>query len=273
MLVQTGADGFREVALPAPVGARPAKLGGELIVPGDDGRVYLIDPLKGEVSAEPLVPPFDRKRPTRWRDPAAAGSEAVILAEETGRVRRLVKITEPRPRLVVQPEIVDLGKEIVAGPVTTGGGGAGAVVVATSDGRVRALSARDLTALGAWPLAAPLALPPVASAGRCYFADTDGGVLALNEEGQRLWSTRLGEKGAVFVPSGAPATRGDLVYFLTRDGMLLGRSTGDGQDRVAHKLSILPARGPIVVGDDLAVPVGLGSIRLLSSPASTSTSQ
>src|SRR5262249_11451425 len=48
VLVRPGASGpFREVALPVPVGARPVAWGKELLLPGGDGRAYLVDPLTG----------------------------------------------------------------------------------------------------------------------------------------------------------------------------------------------------------------------------------
>ena len=50
---------------------------------------------------------------------------------------------------------------LAAAPVSTGG----AVVVATSDNKVRSLSARDLSAVGMWTLDNPLAVQPAAIGG------------------------------------------------------------------------------------------------------------
>lgn len=265
LLVRVGSGAFREVGLPATPGARPVAWGKELFVPGDDGRAYLIDPITGESRAEPFVPPFDRTRPTRWRAPVRLGRDAVALADDAGRVRRLVRVNDPRPRLVVAAETAT-GKDLAADPGST----AGAVVVVTADGRARALSARDLSPVGAWPLAAPLAVPPSAVAGRCYLADTAGGVLALGEDGHRLWSIQLGPTGGGPVALvGAPAVRGDLVWFLDRNGTLHGRSLADGAPRATWKLDVLPAGGPIASADDLAIPVGLGTLRLLTIETGT----
>ena len=75
----------------------------------------------------------------------------MILADDAGRVRRLALKQKPVPRLVVEAETL-LEKGIVADPASTGE----AVIVVTADQRVRVLSARDLSPVGAWPLAAPL---------------------------------------------------------------------------------------------------------------------
>jgi outer membrane protein assembly factor BamB len=259
ILVRSGTGAFQEVSLPAPIGARPLAWGRELLVPGEDGRAYLIDPSSGESRAEPFVPPFDRTRPTRWRSPVALAGDAVALADDTGRVRRLVRLTDPRPRLSVSAEIV-LGKGLLVDPASTGG----AVVLVTDEDRVRALSARDLSAVGSWPLEAPLAAPPAATSGYCFLADTSGAVLALGPDGQRLWSTRLESKGHRVVVAGAPAVHGKSVWFLSREGGLFGRSTDDGSPLAEAALDIPPAAGPVSAGQDLAVPVGLGTIRLLT---------
>ena len=77
--------------LPSPLGARPIAWGPHVLVPGVDGRVYLIDPATGESAADPFVPPFDRDHPYRWASPVLVEGDAVVLADREGRIRRLVK--------------------------------------------------------------------------------------------------------------------------------------------------------------------------------------
>jgi outer membrane protein assembly factor BamB len=234
-----------------------------VLVPGSDGRVYLMDPLTGESRAEPYIPSFDRAHPTRWRKPARIDAQTVALADDSGRVRRLTRATDPRPRLVASTE-VNLGKEIISDPASTGG----AVVVATSDGRLRALSGRDLSAAGAWPLDAALAVPPVAVSGRCFLADKTRGVVALGAEGQRLWSAKLRDAVAI----GTPVVKDQAIWFLVSDGSIQRLALADGAllDRIA--LDVLPAGGIRTAGADLAVPVALGTVRLLD-PKSASGSR
>jgi hypothetical protein len=258
ILVRAGSGEFREVGLPAPVGSKPVAWGRELLVPGDDGRAYLIEPTTGESRAEPLIPPFDRTRPTHWAPPVMLGGDAVALADEAGVVRRLVRVSDPRPRLVVAAE-TSLGSAVVSAPAST----AGAVVVATADGQARALSARDLSPVGSWRLDAPPAVPPATVNGRCYLADTAGGVLALGEDGRRVWSCKLPGTATV---AGPPSARGPSVWFLTRDGSLHARDAASGEPAASLALGVLPAGGPVAVGDDLAIPSGSGTLRLLIEP-------
>jgi outer membrane protein assembly factor BamB len=259
LLVRGSSGEFKEVGLPAPVGAHPLAWGRELFVPGEDGRAYLIDPLTGESRAEPFVPPFDRTKPTRWRSPVRLGDDALALADDAGRVRRIVRANDPRPRLVAAAE-TSLGKELAAEPSST----KSAVVLATADGRIRALAARDLSPIGAWPLDSPLAVPPSNSGGRCFLADVSGGIVALGEDGQRLWSAKLEGKGATLIVAGPPAVRGHVVWFLASDGTLHARAVSDGSPVTTVALGVLPAGGPFTVGDDLVVPVGMGTLRLLT---------
>jgi hypothetical protein len=262
--VRAGAGEFRQIDLAAPLGAPPLLWRHEVLVPGIDGRLSLIDPATGESRAEPFVPPFDRAHPVRWRAPVLIEGDAVVAADESGRVRRLVRVNDPRPRLQVSAEVT-LGSEVVADPVTT----AHAVVLVTADGRARALAARDLSPSGAWPLDAPLALPPQAVAGRAFLADEGGTVLAIGPEGQRLWSITL-PAGA---PSGAPVVVDDSVWFLARDGSLLRQAVADGKPLDRLELGFLPAGGLHAVGSDLVVPVGLGTVRTINPGRETGESR
>ncbi len=219
-----GTEAFQEVGLPAPVGAKPLAWGKEMFLPGADGRAYLLDPLTGESRAEPYVPPFDLARRSRWNDPVALGADAIVLADTAGRVRRLIRASDPRPRLIVSAE-TSLGGELAADPVAT----TSAVIVVTAENRVRAFAARDLSAIGAWNLDAPLAAPPAMTGGRVFLADSAGNLLAIGEDGQRAWSSKLSGKGDALAQIGAPAIHEGAVWLLTRDGTLHGRKLADGR--------------------------------------------
>ena len=56
---ETGkAEGWRKLDLPTTLAAMPLVWGRALLVPGVDGRAYLIDPLTARSKAEPLVPVY-----------------------------------------------------------------------------------------------------------------------------------------------------------------------------------------------------------------------
>jgi outer membrane protein assembly factor BamB len=250
-----GTADFRRVDLPAPLGAAPLFWGDSLFAPGLDGRVYLVDAKTGMAKAEPYVPPFERSKPTKWKNPVKLGEDAVILADESGRIRRLAKVTEPRLKLAVVGEVVDLKSQIVADPATT----AEAVIVATVDGKVRALAARDLSPLGAWTLDAPRALGPIGLGENAVVIDAAGNVLAFAPDGQKLWT--VGLKSAP--PLGPPLLKDDALWFLSRDGALERRSIRDGSfiDRV--DLGVLPTSGMNTDGPDMLVPSSPGTYRTL----------
>ncbi|MBX6313440.1 MAG: PQQ-binding-like beta-propeller repeat protein, partial [Isosphaeraceae bacterium] len=257
LLVRAGEGEFRKVELPAPLAASPIFWSEGLFVPGGDGRAYLIDPKTGRSLAEPFVPPFEVSRPAKWLAPALLKENAVVLADTTGRLRRVELQQEPVPRLVSPIDPADLGSPLAAPPASTGE----AVLAVTEDGKVRILAARDLSPSGAIPLEAPLRLGPYADAGHAFVADAAGHVLAFGPDGQKLWAIELRDGP----PVGAPAVGGDTVWFLGHDGSLERRSLADGSalDRIA--LDLIPTGGPLPVGPDLVVPVGRGTVRLFAA--------
>ncbi len=253
MLVRQGSK-FRPIDLPSPLGARPIAWGPHVLVPGVDGRVYLIDPATGESAADPFVPPFDKDHPYRWTTPMLVEGDAVVLADREGRVRRLVKSDRPRPRLAVTGE-ASLGQAIVGEPASTGG----AVFVATLDGKIRSLAARDLSPSSTVDLSAPRTSGPVAVGDHAFVSDAAGDVFAFGPDGQKRWQARL--HAASTVP---PAVRGGSAWFATRSGSLEARSMADGSAPERIPLGALPAGPPVMAGARLVVPTGLGSLRAVA---------
>ncbi len=245
---------WRPLELPAPLAAAPLGWGRNLLIPGSDGRAYLIDPVTTQSKAEPLVPIFNRERRGRWKAPVPLNSTTVVLADDAGRVRLLSLRQKPVPRLVVEAEKL-LDKAIIADPAAT----AGAVVVATADQRVRAVSARDLSPVGIWPLEAPILGAPVTADERCFVFDTAGGILALGPDGRRLWAIKLDS-----VVAGSPLIQNDLLWLLDVEGHLHARSLTDGAARGAVELGVLPSGGLLQVGNQTLVPVARGTMQLIA---------
>ena len=258
--VRSGTDRWKPVPLPSTAASTPLAWGADLLVPGEDGRVSLIDPKTGASRAEPFVPPFDRDRPVRWLRPARLGPDAVLLADASGRVRRLIRSEMPGPRLVVEAGI-DLDAPLASGPAAIGS----AVLLATTDGQVRALSGRDLAPLGAWDLEAPLAFGPAAVGGLGLVVDRAGAILAFDPDGQRLWSA----EGDGVPPAGLPAVADGVVSTLDRDGILVRRSSADGTFLERIDLRLLPAGGPIADTAGLLIPEAPGTIRPLLDTSGT----
>jgi outer membrane protein assembly factor BamB len=246
-----GPDGWKAHELPTAMAAPPLPWGNSVLVPGRDGRVYLIDPVTSRSTAEPFVPIFDRERRGRWLAPVHLDGDAVVLTDDAGRVRRLVLKTTPIPRLVVEAERL-LEEPIVADPAAT----SAAVILLTADQKVRALAARDLSPVGTWPLEAPASGPPVNVGGRCFIADERGTVMAFGADGRRLWAARL---DAPMV--GAPVVREETVWILDRAGRLYGLGAADGSTLSRRELGILPGGGLLVTGTLALVPVARGSFQ------------
>ena len=246
--------GWRELRLPATLSTDPLIWGDAVLVPGADGRVYLIDPFTSQSRAEPFVPQFDRDRQGTWRAPAPLDRDTIALADNVGRVRRLGLKTSPVPRLVVESEM-SLDSPIVSDPASTGS----AVVVATADRQIRSLAARDLSPVGVWKLDAPIAGGPVSLGDGGLAIDRAGGVMAFGRDGQRIWSIKLGAEVV-----GPPQVIGQSLAFLTGDGVLHLRARSNGASLDQRALGILPAGGLLSAGREAMIAVGPGTIRPLA---------
>jgi outer membrane protein assembly factor BamB len=248
--------------LPATVAADPLAWGGGVLVPGADARAYLVDPVSARPRAEPFVPKFDRDLQGTWRGPAVLDQEAIVLADDAGRVYRVGLKANPVPRLLEEAQAT-LRERITAGPVATGG----AVVVVTAGRRVRALASRDLSPAGSWELDAPLSRPLFAHGGTCFAMDRTGGVLACGSDGKRIWSINLGSEVV-----GSPLLRDQSIWFLTKGGALEIRARSDGSQRDHMALGILPTAGLVGTGHRVFVADAAGTIRTFTAgPAAVSS--
>lgn len=241
IMVQEGDEGIHPIALPA----LPLFWGKELLVPGEDGRIYLVDPRAGLVRAEQFVPPFDRDRLTHWRTPIRLDDEAVALADLSGRVRRLTRTSAEAGGRLIADNLVDLGSLLAADPAATGE----ALVLTTIDGKVRILAGRDLSASRAGTLDAGMRFDPVGAAGFVFVGDAEGRVFAFGPGGRRVWT--IDPDGAT--PVGAPVVIDGVAWFPGGNGWLQGRSPADGAllDRIDP--GTLPAGDPLAVGSEPAL--------------------
>jgi outer membrane protein assembly factor BamB len=244
------------VTLPSPLSARPMSWEDDLLVPGVDGRVYLIDPKTGGPKADPLLPTFTGDGPIAWLDPVPIDGDAIALADRDGNVRRVLKEEGDRPRLVIETEVA-LGQPLVAPPGSTGD----TIILATEDGWIRALASRDLSPAGAWELDAPVALGPFTDldSGTVLVADASGKVIAFGVGGERLWTIDL--EGDTL--SGHAIIEGEDVWLSTLGGTLHRRTRTDGVSLDRLHLTPLPAGGPSPVEATMVLPSSPGTLRML----------
>jgi hypothetical protein len=188
----------------------------------------------------------------------------VALADSEATIRRLSVDRTGRPRLVATAE-ARLDSPLATDPASTGA----SVVVATLDGRVRSLAARDLGAQGSWPLEAPRLLGPLVVAEHAFVIDSEGNVVAFGPDGRRLWSSRLQDT----LPAGPPSLRDGSAWFLGLDGSIQRLSLADGTPQARVPLKVLPVGGLLAAGPDLVLPTGPGTLRVLDRKAIGETSE
>jgi outer membrane protein assembly factor BamB len=251
----TRRGGWREVGLAAAPAVDPCAWAGAVLIPGSDGRFYLVDPVTGFPRAEPYVPQFDRDRQGIWLAPALIDERTVVVANDVGRVRRLGLKTGGIPRLAAEAETT-LDRRIASDPASTGG----AVLVVTDDRRIRSLAVRDLSPVGAWPMDAPLSGRPVGLDDLGLVMDRAGGVTAFGRDGQRAWSIKLGAEVV-----GIPRVSGRSILFLTSTGVVHVRARNDGAASESKELGILADSGLLPpLASQIILAITPGTIRTLA---------
>ena len=134
------------------------------------------------------------------------------------------------------------------------------MLVATADGRVRSLAARDLSPdrrLAARRLDRRQARWGSADGGLAM--DRAGGILAFGRDGQKTWSIKLGAEVV-----GAPQVVGRSLVILTSDGVLHLRARSDGAAAIAAALGSPAGRRPDRRRPDAMIPVAPGTVRPLA---------
>ncbi|MBM4249804.1 MAG: hypothetical protein FJ149_10325 [Euryarchaeota archaeon] len=105
----------------------------------------------------------------------------------------------------------------------------GRVLVGTSDGKLRALGARDGTVEWTFNAAGPgfgTVSSPAVAAGKVLFSTGEGRVVCLDPDGREVWASAVSGPAAPF--PGAPAVLGDRVVAGTQEGRLVCLDLGNG---------------------------------------------
>src|SRR5262249_28778901 len=155
----------------------------------------------------PYVPAYDRAKPTQWRSPVRVSDDTIVVADAAGRVRRLSKQTDPKPRLAPVGEEVDLKASLDVDPAPT----APALVLVTGEHKVPVLAAKALSRLGdAAKLGAPRALGPFRLGEDLAVFDAAGRFLLIAPDGTKRWAVETRDKP----PLGAPVLRESGIWLL-----------------------------------------------------------
>lgn len=248
------------VNLTEALAAPPTVWKGGLVLPAGNGWVYWVDPRNGEPKADPYMPAYDRSKPIQWRVPLVIDDESLLLTDSGGRIHRLIIREEPRPRLVAQPaDPLELGNAVVADPILVGG----TAIVTTADDRVRGILTRDLGNAGAWKLEGARAAGPYRIGEGVLVGDESGRLLSIAGDTQTTWTSTPGSAPM----AGPPALVGDAAWVVGRNGEFRKINLQDGSEAARLKAEFLPAGGLAAIGQEVAVFVGPGTIRLLTPSA------
>jgi eukaryotic-like serine/threonine-protein kinase len=182
------------------VAARPARVGGALVVAAADGVLYALDPETGAVRER-----LDTGAGPIWGDPALLGDGQAVYATLEG---QLLAVTEDL-------EIVarrSFPSRFFAGPVVEGR----SLILVGHEGSVWSYAWDAAEIRWRQDLPAAVRAAPAVGPRSVAIGDLGGTLYQLDREtGELLWRARL--DGAV---TAAPLAHGALVYVATEEGTL-----------------------------------------------------
>ena len=134
----------RTITLPLATSLPPVLLGKNLVVAGRGGEVAIASSDDGSPLGQPFVPDYEKTALWDWSGMVPLEDQAVVLADNTGRIVRLVLEQNP-PRLRQTARVVLEGK--FSGTLLSTGR---AILALMADGAVLSLAGRDLSTQTKW---------------------------------------------------------------------------------------------------------------------------
>ena len=235
---------FRWLLLPDPLAGPPLAYEGGLLVPGQAGQVFLLDPRLSDARAEPFQPTLRSGVRAVWSPPVRDDQGKILLAEGHSGLYRIGVKDQPKPHLAVLSQ-VDLA-EPLASPLAVLGNTAYAVDGADS---LISFELPKLTPADPEALAARSAWGPGRVGDQVLLATDDDQLYCLGEGGKIVWQVPLG-----YGPLAGAPLKTDDGYLLAATGGTIWRvepTTGRELGKIETGQPL--GTGPVVLGDGLLV--------------------
>ncbi len=191
---RTGSSEVQELKLPVETGIPTLLLDDMLVIAGLGGEVAIASARDGTPVGQPFVPDYEKTSPWKWQAMVGLEDKSIILADDSGRLIRLV--VEGMPAKLRQTSRVTLEGKFSGTLVSTGR----AVLALMSGGSVVSLAGRDLSTQSTWTFpGAGTRLYPLGSA-KALLCHPSGLIRLVDESGQTQVETKM--PGAM--PAGRP---------------------------------------------------------------------
>ena len=207
MIRPSGSTESRLVNLPLETGIVPLLLDDLLIIAGSGGDVAIASAKDGSPQGQPFVPDYEKTTPWKWQAMVGLQDKSIILADDSGRLIRLV--SEGMPAKPRQTARVTLEGKFSGTLVSTGR----AILALQSGGTVISLAGRDLTTQATWTFPGPgTRLYPLGGS-KALVCHPSGLIRLVDESGQTQAETKL----AGVMPTSSPVIGNGQVAWLTQN--------------------------------------------------------
>ncbi|MFM7593920.1 MAG: PQQ-binding-like beta-propeller repeat protein, partial [Isosphaeraceae bacterium] len=204
MIRRQGSAEAQEVKLPVETGIPPLLIDDMLVIAGLGGEVAIASAKDGSPVGQPFVPDYEKTSPWKWQSLIGLEDKSIVLADDSGRLIRLV--IEGMPAKLRQTSRVTLDGKFSGTLVSTGR----AVLALMSGGSVVSLAGRDLSTQNTWTFpGAGTRLYPLGGA-KALLCNPSGLIRLVDESGQTQVETRL----ANAMPTGRPLLEGKELAWL-----------------------------------------------------------
>lgn len=247
---------LRWMPLPDPLGAPAIGFEGGLLLPGQLGQVFVLDPATGRHVVRPFQPRLVPGEEPRWTMPVPLGEHEVLLADGHSRLYRLGVGQKPEPHLVTLAE-AGLPGPVVVPPAAL----AKTVYAVNGSAELMAFELPNLIVGKSWPLSTGLAWGPFAAGERVLVATVGGELLAFDDQQTLVWQVPW-QHGHL---AGAPLATDDGLLLSTMTGQIYRLDAASGNELASVDVGEPLAAGPVAFGERLLLAGYGGTLMVVGS--------
>lgn len=255
---ESGASQVRRMTLPVETSIPPLLMDDRLIIAGSGGEISLASAKDGSPLGQPFIPDYEKSAPWHWAAMVGLEDQSIVLADQTGRLIRLVM--ESDPLRLRQSARAQLEGNFTGQLVSTGR----AVLAGLSDGSVVSLAGRDLSVQATWRFPGAGTRTYTLNQTNAMICHPSGLIRLVDESGQTRTETQM--TGAM--PFGRPIMSQDTVLWLTQkkhSELIQWKMSEQGASRFSLKTWVM---GPLIPdGDDWLVVERPGMVRKIPREA------
>lgn len=227
-----------------------------VVVPGEKGQVFLLDPKTGTELIQPFQPTLQADSKYRWRATVNPAGDQLLLANQQ-QLHRVGVQQEPTPHLTSEVTI-DLTEGITSSIAALDS----SVYGITSNNKLVCWRNEDLEVGNTWDIGSGVIMEPTRGASHVFVVDAENQLWCLNDQQQVLWKKPI-EHGP---PIGPPIEGPQGLMIATQTGGVLTLDAETGEQQAVVDTGLPLSSGPVLWNDQVLVVGEDSAFYLLSQP-------